>query len=139
MYYYRSMSATILIVEDDEPIQQMYAAKLRLHKYKVLTAENGIDGLKAYEDHHPDLILLDLMMPKMSGDEMLQRLREMEYEAKQTKLTKVIVLTNISRDEAPPSIGKYRLPFGTFLCASAIFVLFCGDALLGWYASLFRY
>lgn len=43
------------------------------------------------------------------------------------------------RDEVPASIGKYRLPFGTFLCASAIFVLFCGDALLGWYASLFRY
>lgn len=43
------------------------------------------------------------------------------------------------RHDAPASIGKYRLPFGTFLCASAIFVLFCGDALLGWYASLFRY
>jgi len=42
-------------------------------------------------------------------------------------------------DEEPASIGKYRLPFGTFLCASAIFVLFFGDAVLGWYASLFRF
>jgi leader peptidase (prepilin peptidase) / N-methyltransferase len=38
-----------------------------------------------------------------------------------------------------PSIGKYKLPFGTFLAASAIFVLFCGDSVLGWYASLFRF
>lgn len=98
------MSATILIVEDDAPIQQMYAAKLRLHGYTILTANNGIDGLEQYDAHHPDLILLDLMMPKMSGDEMLQRLREKEYEDKATELTKVIVLTNISRDEAPPSL-----------------------------------
>ncbi|MEO8500121.1 MAG: A24 family peptidase, partial [Vicinamibacteria bacterium] len=42
--------------------------------------------------------------------------------------------------EAPPvSIGKYKLPFGTFLAASAIFVLFCGDPILEWYASLFRF
>ena len=100
----KRMSATILIVEDDEPIQQMYAAKLRLHGYKVLTASNGQEGLQLFEDNHPDLILLDIMMPRMSGDEMLQRLREKEYEAKQTELTKVIVLTNISRDEAPPSL-----------------------------------
>jgi leader peptidase (prepilin peptidase)/N-methyltransferase len=38
----------------------------------------------------------------------------------------------------PPSIGKYKLPFGTFLAASAIFVLLCGDPILGWYASFFR-
>jgi CheY-like chemotaxis protein len=98
------MSATILIVEDDAPIQQMYAAKLRLHGYTILTANNGIEGLEQYNAHHPDLILLDLMMPKMSGDEMLQRLREKEFEDKATELTKVIVLTNISRDEAPPSL-----------------------------------
>lgn len=98
------MSATILIVEDDEPIQQMYAAKLRLHHYKVLTASDGAEGLALFEAHHPDLILLDIMMPRMSGDEMLQRLREKEFENKQTELTKVIVLTNISRDEAPPSL-----------------------------------
>ena len=39
----------------------------------------------------------------------------------------------------PVSIGKYKLPFGTFLAASAIFVLFCGDPVLEWYASLFRF
>lgn len=98
------MSTTILIVEDDEPIQQMYAAKLRLHGYSILTANNGLEGLAMYEEHHPDLILLDLMMPKMGGDEMLQKLREKEYETHQTELTKVIILTNISRDEAPPSL-----------------------------------
>ncbi len=101
---YIVMSATILIVEDDEPIRQMYAAKLRLHHYNVLTAENGAVGLELFEQHHPDLILLDIMMPRMSGDEMLQRLREKEYEDNKTELTKVIVLTNISRDEAPPSL-----------------------------------
>lgn len=98
------MSATILIVEDDEPIQQMYAAKLRLHGYKILVASNGYEGLEQYETHKPDLILLDLMMPKMGGDEMLQKLREKEFEANEKELTKVIILTNISRDEAPPSL-----------------------------------
>lgn len=41
--------------------------------------------------------------------------------------------------EEPVSIGKFKLPFGTFLAASAIFVLFAGDAVLSWYASLFRF
>ncbi len=41
--------------------------------------------------------------------------------------------------EQPVSIGKFKLPFGTFLAASAIFVLFAGDAVLSWYASLFRF
>ena len=39
----------------------------------------------------------------------------------------------------PVSIGKFKLPFGTFLAASAIFVLFAGNAVLSWYASLFRF
>ena len=91
---------TIAIVEDDLPIQLLYQTKLELAGYHVVTALNGKDGLEIVRKNSPSLILLDLRMPVMNGDEMLARLRETEWGAS----IRVIVLTNISRDEAPISL-----------------------------------
>lgn len=92
--------AKIAIIEDDIAISQMYRMKFEVDGYEVETAENGKVGLKLIKDMKPDIVLLDLMMPEMNGDEMLAKLRETPY----GKHTKVIVLTNMGEQEIPKSI-----------------------------------
>lgn len=94
------MSAKIAVIEDDMPIAQMYEFKLDHAGYQVKTAHDGLEGLKLCEEFLPDLILLDLRMPKMSGDEMLEKLRSKDWGANM----RVVILTNISRDEAPMNL-----------------------------------
>jgi two-component system alkaline phosphatase synthesis response regulator PhoP len=91
----------ILIVEDDPQIQQIYEFKLEKSSFDVRTAANGEMGLAEAEAFTPDLILLDLRMPIMSGDTMLEQLRSKDWGADM----RVIILTNISKDEAPRSLG----------------------------------
>ena len=93
------MSA-ILIVEDDQSIAQMYEFKLLQAGYEIRVAHNGADGLISAEQNPPALILLDLRMPIMSGDDMLQELRATEW----GQDIQVIILTNISRSEAPAKL-----------------------------------
>ena len=90
----------LVIVEDEVSILQLYQTKFELEGFKVSTAMNGRDGLKIIKSTMPDLVLLDLRMPGMQGDEMLARLREEGWGAN----IRVIILTNISRNEAPPSL-----------------------------------
>lgn len=90
----------IAVVEDDELIRDMYKFKLGSSGFAVQTAENGEIGLSITEAFMPDLILLDLKMPVMSGNEMLEKLRATDWGSG----IRVIVLTNISRDEAPHAL-----------------------------------
>ena len=90
----------IAVIEDEPNICEMYRMKLASHGYNVKTALDGKEGLALAEDFLPDLILLDLKMPVMSGDEMLEQLRETDWGSH----IRVMVLTNISRDEAPKSL-----------------------------------
>lgn len=91
---------TACVIEDDKPIQHLYKTKLELSGFKVFTADNGEEGLALCEKEKPDVILLDLRMPVMTGDEMLMKLRAEEWGAS----IQVIILTNISRSEAPSSL-----------------------------------
>ncbi len=88
---------TIAIVEDEPAICEMYRFRLAAAGFTVVTARDGQQGLEVCQKHRPDLILLDLRMPVMSGDEMLEQLRQTDWGAK----ARVVILTNISRDEAP--------------------------------------
>lgn len=90
----------ILIVEDDDAIRNLYAVKLQKEGFATFTAANGVLGLEGAKEFNPDLILLDLRMPIMSGDEMLLKLRETDWGSSM----RVIVLTNISKSEAPHSL-----------------------------------
>lgn len=90
----------IAIVEDDSAISQMYRIKFEAEGYEVETAENGKIGLELIKDMKPDIILLDLMMPEMDGEEMLKKLRSESW----GKDKKVIILTNMGESEAPASI-----------------------------------
>ncbi len=90
----------IAIIEDEPSINEMYRMKLALEGFEVVTAFNGEEGLALVKKHKPDLILLDIKMPVMSGDEMLEKLRSTDWGAKM----RVVILTNISRDEAPHNL-----------------------------------
>ncbi len=90
----------IAIVEDDVAISQMYRIKFEAEGYEVETAENGKIGLELIKDIKPDIVLLDLMMPEMDGEEMLKRLRKESW----GKDVKVIILTNMGESEAPEGI-----------------------------------
>jgi len=94
------MSYKIAIVEDELPIQSMYRLKLEREGFEVAVASNGRTGLALLEHFQPDLVLLDLRMPEMSGDELLSRLRSTEWGASM----RVIILTNISKSEAPSAL-----------------------------------
>ena len=96
------MATKIAIVEDDQAISQMYRMKFETEGYQVETAENGLIGLKLAEDMKPDIILLDLMMPEMNGDEMLAKLRSTPW----GKSMKVIILTNVGEQEVPDEIKR---------------------------------
>ena len=94
------MKHLIAIIEDDDAIRNLYKVKLEFDGFDVVTANNGKAGLELVEQSKPDLVLLDLRMPVMSGDEMLVKLRETSWGASM----RVVVLTNISRAEAPSSL-----------------------------------
>ena len=94
------MATKIAIIEDDQSISQMYRIKFEAEGFEVETAENGKLGLEMVEKMLPDIILLDLMMPEMTGDQMLQKLRATAW----GKNIKVIILTNMGEQEAPPIV-----------------------------------
>ncbi|HEY1064412.1 MAG TPA: response regulator [Candidatus Saccharimonadales bacterium] len=92
----------IAIIEDDQTISQMYRFKFEAEGYTVETADNGKLGLGLAEHMKPDIILLDLMMPEMNGDEMLAKMRATAW----GKSIKVIILTNMGEQEIPDSVRK---------------------------------
>ena len=69
-------ASTILVVYDDEKTVEMLTTLLRRQGYKVLQATNGAQGIALAEEHLPDAIILDLMMPGLTGFDVVQRLRE---------------------------------------------------------------
>lgn len=95
----------VAIVEDDQAISQMYRFKFEAEGFEVETAENGKLGLELVETMKPDIILLDLMMPEMSGDEMLAALRRTDW----GKDIKVVILTNKGEQEIPPAVKTLKV------------------------------
>jgi len=95
----------IAIIEDDSAISMMYRIKFEAEGYTVETAENGKLGLELVKEMSPDIILLDLMMPEMNGDEMLAKMRATDW----GKDIKVIILTNMGESEAPENIKALKI------------------------------
>lgn len=84
----------ILLVEDDINLRDIYSARLQAEKYDVSVASDGEEALAVAVREKPDLILLDIMMPKISGFDVLDILRS----TPETKTTKVIIMTALSQD-----------------------------------------
>jgi CheY-like chemotaxis protein len=86
---------TILIVEDDPILRDLYKDRLELEGYKIMTAPDGQEGLEAVKEKIPDLILLDIMMPKMNGFDVLDRLKADD----ETKHIPVFMLSALVQEE----------------------------------------
>jgi len=83
---------TVLIVEDERSLREAIGDVLRLKKFFVLEAKNGKDGLEMALAKHPDIILLDQIMPEMDGMSALKMIRQDKWGAN----VPVILLTNLS-------------------------------------------
>ncbi|MFA6098849.1 MAG: response regulator [Patescibacteria group bacterium] len=91
----KSVKTKILLVEDDTFLAGMYQAKLNLEGFQVVQANDGEKGLKMAQEEMPQLILLDIILPKMSGFDVLKTLKK---QAK-TRNIPVILLTNLGQRE----------------------------------------
>lgn len=87
---------TILVVEDEPDMRQALIESLKHKGFEALEASNGGEGLEEAISRHPDLIILDILMPKMGGMEMMKKLRG--HNAWGRKVP-IILLTNLSADE----------------------------------------
>lgn len=84
----------ILIIEDDLFIRELYERQLSLEGYDVSTAEDGEIGLNNLNQSIPNLVLLDIMLPKVSGLDVLRTMKSKD----ETKNIPVILLTNLGQD-----------------------------------------
>lgn len=84
----------VLLVEDDINLREIYAARLSAEGHELVVASDGEEALSKAVAEKPDLILLDVMMPKISGFDVLDILRSTE----ETKNTKVVMLSALSQE-----------------------------------------
>lgn len=83
----------ILLVEDDSFLAGMYSTKLKMEDFEVELADNGEDALKMVQKNVPDLVLLDIILPRMDGFEVLKSIKN----SPKTKDVPVILLTNLGQ------------------------------------------
>lgn len=86
---------SILLVDDDEFLSNIYKTKFEMEKFKVYQAEDGGEALTMVKRKKPDVILLDVLMPKMDGFTVLEKLKQSE----KTKNIPVILHTNLGQKE----------------------------------------
>ncbi len=96
----------ILIVEDETLLRALFKAQLERGGFVVLEAENGQSGLESALKNHPDLILLDIIMPIMDGLMMLEKLRQDQWWMN----VPVILLTNLSDSAAMQKARQHNVP-----------------------------
>ncbi len=94
------MAKKILVVDDEPNILTLLKMNLEMNRYEVITAETGHEAIELATQEHPDLILLDLMLPDMDGTSVCQRIRT----APQTRVIPIIMLT-AKTDETDMIIG----------------------------------
>lgn len=100
----KDKNPVILIIEDDPVLCRMYTEKFKFEGYTVLVARDGEEGLRMAQDKNVDLIILDIMLPRMSGIDLLSKLRQTNI----GKDKKVVALTNL----AEPSEKEKAIKLG---------------------------
>lgn len=84
----------VLVVDDEDSVREIYRHEFLNNGYTVIVAQDGEEGLLKAGEETPDIVLLDIMLPKMSGIEVLRALKENEL----TKKTPVLLLTNLGEE-----------------------------------------
>jgi DNA-binding response OmpR family regulator len=97
----------ILIVDDDPDIRDAVSTVLEAHSYQVVTADNGEEGLKKLKEERPNLMILDLLMPKLDGFGVLKEIQDPRW-SKYSKIP-ILILTSIKEDV---SRRRYELETG---------------------------
>lgn len=95
----------IVIVEDNTALADIYKTRLELIGYNCITAYDGQEGLEVIEREKPDLVLLDMMLPRVAGDEVLRRMRASEW----GKNVRVYIISNLSEQDAPAGLREYNI------------------------------
>jgi two-component system response regulator VicR len=95
------LSRTILVVDDEKNIVEALSFNLKKEGFEVLAAYDGIRAMEAYEEASPDLILLDVMLPRLNGFEVCRKIRETDYK------TPIIMLP--AREDEPDRIRGLEL------------------------------
>jgi len=85
----------VLFVEDDPTVAQMYRLKLELDGYQVIMAKDGEEGLRLANEIEPDIVFLDIRLPKVDGFAVLEGLRSRE----ETRNVPVVILSNYGEQE----------------------------------------
>lgn len=93
-------SKKIIIIEDNQQLAEIYKTRLELIGYTCFVAYNGITGLYFTQKELPDLVLLDLMIPDISGEKVLETMRRSDW----GKDIPVYVISNLNESEAPQNL-----------------------------------
>lgn len=93
-------SNKVVIVEDNTALADIYKTRLELLGYKCLVANDGQVAIELIEKQKPNLVLLDLMIPKIAGDQILERMRGSEW----GKDIKVLIISNLNEVDAPKGL-----------------------------------
>lgn len=97
------MRPKVLIIEDEQPIAEMYRIVFEdIHHFDFLVASCGEDGIKMIKEHNPDVVLLDIMMPKMDGYEVLKKLHK-----EKLKDMLIIMISNLNQDSDIKKAEKF--------------------------------
>ena len=92
----------VLLIEDDTFLGNIYKTKFEMEKFKVIVATDGLEGLEMAKKKKPDIILLDILMPKMDGFEVLENLKK----DKSLVSIPVVLLTNLGqKDDVDKGLG----------------------------------
>lgn len=94
--------AKIVIVEDEVSLADIYKVRLEILGYTCFIATQGLEALTIIERERPSLVLLDIMIPKLSGDQLLKVMRTTEW----GKNIKVLVISNLNEADAPAGIRE---------------------------------
>ncbi len=93
-------SQKIVIVEDNISLADIYKTRLEILGYQCFTAYDGIAALNIIEREIPNLVLLDLMVPKIAGDQILETMRKSEW----GRHIPVFIISNLNEEDAPAGL-----------------------------------
>ncbi len=99
------LSQKVAIVEDNVALADIYKTRLELLGYQCFVANDGVKALEVIQRELPDLVLLDLMVPKIAGDQILETMRKSDW----GKSIKVMIISNLNEVDATPGLRSFGI------------------------------